>query len=160
MPKAKQKFTVGQEFGSWLPMSPVIITMLRVCTSEQFRRCTGVKLSPLTMEFTDHGAKWCVPNMRWEKFCHQCFEKVRKDSSVQRRYVSEFQKLTPAFLSFCKQFYNSDLHKKSNKELWEHYEKYTKLYFNLFIWGEMIAFGARFELDEYLKNYMQKSCKA
>ncbi|MCD6085589.1 hypothetical protein J7J41_01170 [bacterium] len=161
MPKAKPqpKWFICQQWGIWVPLMPAILTLFKVITERKFIQATGVKCVDFLLELTSSSVKFWVREDQWQNFCHKCYLKVKKNPSVQKRLVKEFLRRVPNFLKFCRKVYENNLSQKTNKEIWQLYEKYISLYEDIYIWGESFAFGARFDLSEYLKNYLSKKGK-
>lgn len=149
------KWVTVQERGFWMAIMPAIIPFCEAVHSKKFVDACGVWTSDWLVDFEDDNCRFFVEESSWNDFCHRCYLKVKEDPKIQIRLIKEFLKRTPKFLSFCQNVYKSDLEKESNKKLWQYYQKYIRLYKDLYIWGEIFAFGARFELGDYLENYLK-----
>ena len=145
------------------PLMPSVLTLYKIVTHPKYTQATGTKCSAFLLDLREDKdcdyMKNYVNENQWKKFCQQCYLKVKKNPLIQKRLVKEFLKRVPNFLKFCRKVYKSNLAKKTNKEIWQLYEKYISLYEDIYIWGESFAFGARFDLSEYLKNYLFKKGK-
>lgn len=139
-----------------LPLMPAALTLYKITASKIFTKATGVKFGDFLLDLSLNGMRNYVRADQWNQLCGQCYGKVKKDPDFQKKLVGKFNKKVPGFLKFCKKTYKSNLDKKTNRELWQVYEKYIRLYEDIYVWGEPFAFGARFQLSDYLSEYLKK----
>lgn len=142
------------------PLMPSVLTLYRIVTSEKFSQATGLKYeASFLLDLKKSRDKDYIHNYvkksQWDKFCNLAYQKVRKNPEIQKKLINEFQKRVPKFLSFSKKIYADNLEKKSNKKLWQYYQKYIQLFEDIYVWGEPFAFGTRFQLSDYLSEYLK-----
>lgn len=152
----KQKWIPVEQRGGGIPMMPAVLTLFKITTSKLFTKATSVKYSDFLLDLSEGAEKTYVREDQWNKACNQCYKKVREGPSFQGRLVKEFIKRVPSFLKFCRNVYKQNLRKKTNQELWQLYERYINLYEDIYVWGEPFAFGARFQLSDYLSDYLKE----
>lgn len=158
MTKSKPKWFPAEQRGSSkdFPLMPATLTLYRITTSSAFRKAIGVKWSAsFVLDMGLDSMKNYVREDQWNDICNKCYIKVKKNPFFQEKLVREFAKRAPNFLNFCESIYKSDLRQKDNKKLLELYEKYIKLYEDIYVWGEPFAFAARFQLSDYLSEYLK-----
>jgi pyruvate,water dikinase len=158
--KNKPKWIIIQQWGSRknFPIMPATLTVMKEATGKKFAQIYKTKIWGCINYYNDkeNYTRLYAREDEWQRFCNQCYQKIKKDPEIQKRVNKEFQKRVPKFLNFCRKVYQTNLREKSNKELWQYYEKYIRLYEDLFIWGESFAFGSRFQLSDYLSEYLKK----
>lgn len=157
-PKTKPKWFAGEQRGTSkdFPIMPAALTLYRIFTGNTFTKATGVKAGDVILELSLIATRSYVREDHWDKFCKQTYNVVKKKPDFQKKLIKVFEGKVPNFLNFCRKIYNSNLKKKTNKELWQMYEKYIRLYEDIYIWGEPFAFGMRFPMSDYLTNYLRK----
>jgi phosphohistidine swiveling domain-containing protein len=158
MTKSKTKWFPVEQRGSSkdFPLMPATLTLYRITTSSAFKKATGIKWrAGFILDMGLNAMKNYVREDQWNDVCNKCYIKVKKNPFFQKKLIKEFVKRTPNFLAFCKHIYKSDLKQKDNKKLFELYEKYIRLYEDIYIWGEPFAFAARFQLSDYLSGYLK-----
>lgn len=167
MAKSKPKWFPAEQRGSSkdFPLMPASLTLYRITTSSAFKKAIGVRWSTsFVLDMGLNAMKNYVREDQWNDICNKCYTKVRKNPYFQEKLVKEFVKRVPKFLNFCESIYKNALKEEDNKKLFEAYEKYIRLYEDIYVWGEPFAFAARFRLSdylsEYLKNVLQKRNKA
>ena len=159
MVKTEQKWFPVEERSTSkeYPLMPAVLTLYRIVTSDCFKEATGVIWEASFLLDADIDSfKNYVRQDQWDNVCSECYMKVKRSPGFQEKLVKEFVKKTPKFLKFCRDIYKSNCGEKSNKELWEDYKKYISLYEDIYIWGEAFAFGARFQLSDYLSDYLKE----
>ncbi len=158
--KRKPEWFAEEQRGGGIPMMPAILTLFRITSSKLFTKTTGVKCCDFLLDLSLGAEKTYTREDQWERFCYQSYKKVKQEPNWQEKLVKGFVKRVPGFLAFCKSVYKARLKKKTNQELWQMYEKYVRLYEDIYVWGEPFAFGARFKLADYLSEYLQKILKS
>ena len=153
--KAKSKWIVIQERGGDIPLAPPTFVLYLTYTSKIIKKVLGAYGSDVLIIMSKNGGKFATIESQWSKFCDVCYKKVIKNRFFLHFLKKELNKEAPVFLKFCSKLYKTDLSKVSKKKLWEDYDYYTKLYGNMFPYGEPIAFGSRYQLEEELKNYLK-----
>lgn len=102
--KTKQRWIPIEQRGDRenFPLMPAILTLYRSATSKTQLKKVGVKCPGFLMVFSLKDAKNFVQENEWQKFCSQCYQKVKKNLDIQKKLVKEFKKRVPRFLRFCK----------------------------------------------------------
>ncbi len=156
--RGKPKWVTGQQgsSGREFPLMPALLTLHKIITSARYQRATSIRWGvDIILEVTWSSAKTYVREDQWNAICHKCYSKVRKNPDFQKQLVKKFVQKAPEFLKFCREIYHSNLKNKTNRELWRAYEKYIRLYEDIYVWGEPFAFAARFQLADYLSDYFR-----
>jgi phosphohistidine swiveling domain-containing protein len=149
-----KNWIILQQWGMWLPPMPAVLTFSRAVHSLRFQEEVGVSVSSWIIELYQDRSLFRADKEGWKNFCQSCFSKLRENPLWQKKLVEKFLKKTPNFLTFCEDLYENDLSSKSDKELFKLYKEYINLYGDLYIDGEIFAFGSRDGLTDYLKEYL------
>jgi len=157
------KWMISQQWGGRenFPLMPAVLVLVRAITGRRFVKITEIEYrrAMIEMNAKKDSVKWIVPKKQWEEFCRDTFKKISENPKFQKYLVKNFQKRAFYFLNFCKKVMATHLKTKLNKELWQYYQKYIRLYEDIYVWGESFAFGSRFQLSDYLSNYLKKILK-
>lgn len=155
MVQLKPKWIVVQERGGDIPLAPPMFVLFLAFTSNIMKKVLGNYGPDVLIIMSKSGGKFASKEDQWNKFCDICYKKVMKNRRFLHFLRKEFDKRVPAFLKFCSVLYKIDLSKVSKKKLWEYYNNYVKFYEDLFPYGEPVAFGSRYQLEEDLKIYLK-----
>ena len=118
--------------GKDFPLMPAVLTLYRISTSQKFEKAIGIKWGvSFLLEMGPNTIRNYVREDHWKEALNQCYLKLKKNPDFQKKLVGEFVKRAPKFLKFCQGVRKSNLKNKANKELWQMYERYIRLYENL-----------------------------
>ncbi len=157
----KPKWLAIEQRGSGkdFPLMPAALIVYKTANGKAFTKITGIKCSDFLLDFSLDAVRNYAREDQWNRFCNQCYKKIKETPDFQKKLIKEFKKRVSRFLRFCKKVYQSDLSQKADQELWQYYEKYIGLYEDIYVWGESFAFGARFKLSDCLSDYLKKILK-
>lgn len=118
-------------------------------------------------EWENRTNRWAVDIERSDtEIAKQLLNKIEKNNSYGWRMAKKISYFSKRLLKFTKKVFNSDLSKKSDKEIYELYIKYRGEFINMYIYawfpnsleGKLNIFTA--ELENFLKIELKKINKA
>jgi phosphohistidine swiveling domain-containing protein len=95
-----------------------------------------------------------------DKAAKKAFEIVKKDPAYLHNLRNKFVEFAPTIVEFAHGVSKKDLKTFSDKELWGLYNKYLKMYDEIYTYGEPITLGLNDSLGGYLRDYLEKKTKS
>lgn len=81
---------------------PATLTLYSIVTSKASTKAAGVKCDSFLLDLSLDGMRNYVREDEWNRFCNQCYLRVRRDPKIQKELIQQFIKRVPKFLGFCK----------------------------------------------------------
>ncbi len=119
----------------------------------------GVSFGDTLVEIKNGVMHWYASTQGLRESGEKAMELIQENPDFVRQIRKRFERVAPQMNSFTEEIWNTDLKKKTDKQLWVLLEQYLEKYEEIYLWGEPLVLVLDDSLGAYLKEYIHTRVK-